>query len=91
MTAGEGPAIATTAGRSFAERHDQVAELQVSDAKEAGRLDFFFLILAHQRPHAFCRTLESPPCRLGAIAAAARDASMRFQAWMGLCNSKSAG
>jgi hypothetical protein len=31
--------------------------------------------------------LQNPgeaPCRLGAIAAAARDASMRFQAWMGL-------
>jgi hypothetical protein len=41
MTAGEGPAIATTAGRSFAERRDQVAELQASDVKEAGRLDFF--------------------------------------------------
>ena len=42
MTAGEDPAIATTAGRSFAERHDQVAKLQASDVKETGRLDFFF-------------------------------------------------
>jgi hypothetical protein len=70
MTAGEGPAIATTAGRSFAERHDQVAELQASDVKEAGRLDFF-LILAHQDHMRFCRTLERP------LVAWARDCSSR--------------
>ena len=84
MTGDEGPAIATTAGRSFAERHDQVAKLQASDVKETGRLDFFSDPRS-PRPHAFCRTLERPPCRLGAIAAAARDASMRFQAWDGSC------
>jgi hypothetical protein len=57
MTADEGPAIATTAGRSFAGRHDQVAKLQASDVKEAGRLDFFSDPRS-PRPHAFCRTLE---------------------------------
>jgi hypothetical protein len=59
MTADEGPAIATTAGRSFAERHDQVAKLQASDVKEAGRLDFF-QILAHQDHMRFAEPRGDP-------------------------------